>query len=106
MRAGLELAVSCRSAAEHKCRRLWILSDHVTASIEDSRMQNIVSLQPDRPRPQRDLAVPRSGARILFFTGVRYCRDEDDETRASPLTAYCEVAQSTASDRPLDAAAH
>ncbi len=41
-------------------------------------MQNVVSLQPDRPRPQRALGVPRSGARILFFTGVRYCRDEDD----------------------------
>lgn len=41
-------------------------------------MQNVVSLQPDRPRPQRALGVPRSGARILFFTGVRYCRDEGD----------------------------
>ena len=57
-------------------------------------MDNIVSLMPDRQRPQRHLAVPRSGARILFFTGVRYCREdgpsalcaaEDQRARTSPL---------------------
>ena len=46
--------------------------------VEDSRMQNVVNLQSDRPRPPRAFGVPRSGARILFFTGVRYCRDEVD----------------------------
>lgn len=71
--------------------------------VEDSRMQNVVSLQPDRPRPQRALGVPRSGARILFFTGVRYCRD-DAEAQARP-DAY-EAHQRIGSERMLDAAAH
>lgn len=105
MRAGLELTVPRRSEAEPRCRWLRFLSDHVTASTEDSRMQNIVSLQPDRPRPQRALGVPRSGARILFFTGVRYCRDED-EASTSTGDAYRVVSRSSVSDRPLDAAAH
>ena len=30
-------------------------------------------------RPRRALGVPRDGARILFFTGVRYCREDADE---------------------------
>jgi hypothetical protein len=68
-------------------------------------MQNVVSLQPDRPRPQRLLGVPRSGARILFFTGVRYCRDEEDGPSSS-ATTYRGVASSVSSNRPLDAAAH
>ncbi len=68
-------------------------------------MQNIVSLPPDRRRPQRALGVPRSGARILFFTGVRYCRDEE----AAPylgLGALRAGSSSTGSDRVFDAAAH
>lgn len=69
-------------------------------------MQNIVSLQPDRPRPQRALAVPRSGARILFFTGVRYCRDEKDDMPVAPSPAFYSVAQTVVLDRPLDTAAH
>ena len=62
---------------------------HSIDFVEDSRMQNVVSLQPDRPRPQRALGVPRSGARILFFTGVRYCRDEDESpTRPDGFAAH------------------
>ena len=71
--------------------------------VEDSRMHNVVSLQPDRPRPQRALGVPRSGARILFFTGVRYCRDEAE----APLRPDGFAARhGLGSERMLDAAAH
>lgn len=71
--------------------------------VEDSRMQNIVSLQPDRPRPQRAFAVPRSGARILFFTGVRYCREEADApARPDGYAPH----HGLGSGRMLDAAAH
>ena len=66
-------------------------------------MQNVVSLQPDRPRPQRAFGVPRSGARILFFTGVRYCRDEA-ESPARP--AAFASRDDLGSQRMLDAAAH
>ena len=64
-------------------------------------MKNVVSLQPDRPRPRRELGVPRSGARILFFTGVRYCRDESQASTAPDPSAHYGLA----SDRMLDAAA-
>ena len=71
--------------------------------VEDSRMHNVVSLQPDRPRPQRALGVPRNGARILFFTGVRYCRDEAE----APLRPEDYAARpGLGSERMLDAAAH
>ncbi len=65
-------------------------------------MQNVVSLPPERRRPQRALGVPRSGARILFFTGVRYCRDED----AVSFPAAARRGPSSGSDRVLDAAAY
>ena len=39
-------------------------------------MDNIVRLGRDRPRRPRVYDVPRSGARILLFTGVRYCRED------------------------------
>ena len=68
-------------------------------------MHNIVSLGSDRPRPQRALGVPRSGARILFFTGVRYCRD--DERASSPTGSdHPGDPQTRSSERMLDAAAH
>ena len=63
-------------------------------------MQNVLSLQPDRPRPQRALGLPRGGARILFFTGVRYCREADEP--ASPPAP----AAGRGSERVLDATAH
>ncbi len=78
-------------------------------------MQNVVSLQPDRPRPHRDFGVPRSGARILFFTGVRYCRDDTrDEGRGdghdggeAPVgPADLALHRASASGRMVDAAAH
>lgn len=47
-------------------------------------MDNIVRLGGERPRRPRALDVPQSGARILFFTGVRYCRDEEDALPAVP----------------------
>lgn len=66
-------------------------------------MQNVVSLRPDRPRRQRVLGVPRDGARILFFTGVRYCRDDADEpARLDAPGAY----HAPSSGRPFDTAAH
>ena len=68
-------------------------------------MQNIVSLPPDRRRPQRALGVPRSGARILFFTGVRYCRDEEPTPYVGIGTLRA-GASALGSDRMFDAAAH
>ena len=71
-------------------------------------MDNIVSLGSDRPKPYRAFDVPPSGARILFFTGVRYCRDREDEgesadaRRGDPRGADAP----DASLRVLDAAAH
>ncbi len=41
-------------------------------------MDNIVNLGAERPRPRRRAGMPGDGARILFFTGVRYCRDSDE----------------------------
>ena len=67
-------------------------------------MQNVLSLPADRRRPQRVLGVPRSGARILFFTGVRYCRDEPAEGYG-PAPAF-HGAPAATSDRVFDAAAH
>ena len=67
-------------------------------------MQNVLSLPADRQRPQRALGVPRSGARILFFTGVRYCRDEPVESFGPAQQRR--AAQAAASDRVFDAAAH
>ena len=52
--------------------------------VKDSRMDNIVRLGYDRPRPRRSIDVPRSGARILFFTGVRYCREDDEASSGLP----------------------
>ncbi len=67
-------------------------------------MQNVVSLDMGRPRAQHIFPVPRSGARILFFTGVRYCRD--DAAESQPAVAAYRGASQTASERVLDAAAH
>ncbi len=41
-------------------------------------MDKIVILPTERTAPRRSLTLPHSGARILFFTGVRYCRDTTD----------------------------
>lgn len=68
-------------------------------------MQNIVSLPSDRRRPQRALGVPRSGARILFFTGVRYCRDEE-ATAYGGRGALRSGSAASGSDRVFDAATH
>lgn len=64
-------------------------------------MQNVLSLQPDRPRPQRALGPPRGGAQILLFTGVRYCREDD-----APAPAPRPASAPRPSERVLDAAAH
>ncbi|WP_237476926.1 hypothetical protein [Lichenibacterium dinghuense] len=66
-------------------------------------MQNVVSLLPDRPRPQRALGVPRDGARILFFTGVRYCREDADEPARLEAPDH---RRAVPSGRSFDAAAH
>ena len=67
-------------------------------------MQNVLSLPADRQRPQRAFGVPRSGARILFFTGVRYCRDEPAEG-FGPAPGF-RGPQAQSSDRVFDVAAH
>ena len=64
--------------------------------VEDSRMHNVVSLQPDR-------GVPRNGARILFVTGGGYWRDEAE----APVRPEDYAARpGLGSERMLDAAAH
>lgn len=72
--------------------------------VEDSPMDNVVNLAADRPRQRRSAEVPQSGARILFFTGIRYCRDE----APTPCFAAIDYAASraAASERVVDAAAH
>lgn len=71
-------------------------------------MDNIVSLGSDQPRPYRAFDVPPSGARILFFTGVRYCRDREDEGESTGAggTEPRGADARDASLRVLDAATH
>lgn len=69
-------------------------------------MDNIVSLGADRPRPQRMFDVPRSGARILFFTGVRYCRDDEPAPSCRVAPDCRDAVHGALSDRVLDATAH
>ncbi len=42
-------------------------------------MNNIVDFGIGRTRPSRSVQVKQDGARILFFTGVRYERTEEDD---------------------------
>ncbi len=57
-------------------------------------MNNIVAFGTGRDRPRRFGEVAREGARILFFTGVRYVRmDEDEATQcAAEAKRLCELA--------------
>lgn len=66
-------------------------------------MDNIVSLEIERPRPRRDFGPPRDGAQILFFTGIRYCRDEEDLASSADHDHALPIA---ASARALDVASH
>ena len=69
-------------------------------------MDNIVSLEMGRPRPARALNMPRDGARILFFTGIRYVRDEEAPARSGGEQPLHALAAVPGSERMLDAAAH
>ncbi len=71
-------------------------------------MDNIVSLGMERPRPRRRAGMPGEGARILFFTGVRYCRDVDDDALdgAGDDRADCAAVAQAESGLALDLAAH
>ena len=73
--------------------------------VEDSRMDNVVNLVADRPRQRRAAEVPQSGARILFFTGIRYCRDEAPAPCHAAID-YAAASRAAASERVIDAAAH
>ena len=71
-------------------------------------MDNIVNLGADRPRPRRLAGMPGDGARILFFTGVRYCRDGDENalsgSRGDPADRHDDA--TATSGLALDLAAH
>ena len=69
-------------------------------------MDNVVTLSSDRPRPRRALGVPRSGARILFFTGVRYCRDEAPFLSGPDPRVLRDQARAGDSGLAFDLAAH
>lgn len=71
-------------------------------------MDKIVILPMERSAPRRRLDVPHSGARILFFTGVRYCRDTIDVVPGSGSEQQVahEAALLGAPDLALDLAAH
>ncbi len=71
-------------------------------------MDNIVNLGAERPRPRRRAGTPGGGARILFFTGVRYCREPDDNTLSGSRDdqADCDNASESTSGLALELAAH
>jgi hypothetical protein len=74
-------------------------------------MNNIVDFRTGPARPRRSIPDSEDGARILFFTGVRYSRDPEDhpEHLAGELALLQEASGSTqkfASEAVLDLAAH
>ena len=71
-------------------------------------MDNIVNLGAERPRPRRRAGMPGDGARILFFTGVRYCRRSDDNTLSGSGGDQADHSGvgSSNSELSLDRAAH
>lgn len=71
-------------------------------------MDKVVTLPMERAAPRRRSDVPHSGARILFFTGVRYCRDAIDVVPGSDSEqrGRHEAALLAAPDLALDLAAH
>lgn len=71
-------------------------------------MQNIVNLGSERPRPRRRAGMPGDGARILFFTGVRYCRESDDNALSGPRGDQADrgAGATVSSGLALDLAAH
>ena len=68
-------------------------------------MDNVVNLVADRPRQRKAAEVPQDGARILFFTGIRYCRDEAPAPCHAAID-YASASLAAASERAVDAAAH
>lgn len=74
-------------------------------------MNNIVDFRTGPARPRRSILVKEDGARILFFTGVRYSRERDDDPQhlAGELALLHEAsgsAQQFTSEAALDLAAH
>ena len=71
-------------------------------------MNNVVDFGAGRDRPRRFTPVMEDGARILFFTGVRYVRSTDDD--APPFVAeperFCELTGSVALNADAVAARH
>lgn len=73
-------------------------------------MNNIVDFRTGPARPRRSILVTEDGARILFFTGVRYSREREDQPQTLPaelamLRETGSVQQFT-SEAALDLAAH
>ena len=71
-------------------------------------MHNIVNLGSERPRPRRRVGMPGDGARILFFTGVRYCRESDDNASGNLRSDQADrgAGDAIGSGLVLDLAAH
>ena len=71
-------------------------------------MDNIVNLGAERPRPRRRAGMPGDGARILFFTGVRYCRESDGNALSGSRNDQADRGgvDSANSGLALDLAAH
>ena len=69
-------------------------------------MDNIVNLGAERPRSRRRAGMPGDGARILFFTGVRYCRDSDNALSGARSDQRDRGAATASSGLALDLAAH
>ncbi len=69
-------------------------------------MDKIVVLTTDRPRPRRSIEVPLSGARILFFTGVRYCREDEPARFVSDHRTAQDALPVARLELALDLAAH
>ena len=74
-------------------------------------MNNIVDFRTGRSRPRRSIPLSQDGAQILFFTGVRYLRESDDEVppfAAEPafLARASDQGPQLSSEFALDLAAH
>lgn len=67
---------------------------------------NIVNFSAGRSRPQRAPLRSSDGARILFFTGVRYARGEEETPsfvpEATPFRDAAEARAPAASEAALD----
>ncbi len=74
-------------------------------------MNNIVDFRTGPARPRRSILVTEDGARILFFTGVRYSRESEEQPGNIPaelamLGEATGSVQQFTSEAALDLAAH